>query len=99
MRKLKLDPEALCVETFTPADTGQGSGTVRGHATWDTCIDAPCEPDLSIDPCGPAPTAAATCGPTCGYTCGYTCSCGCNYTRVGWTCDPYASECLPVPEM
>jgi hypothetical protein len=82
MRKLKLDAEALRVETFVPAEGVRESGTVRGHATWDTCIDAPCEPDLSIDPCGPAPTAAVTCG----YTCGNTCSCGCTRTQGGYTC-------------
>jgi hypothetical protein len=94
MKKLRLDADSLRVESFTPREPVAETGTVRAHGTWDTCIDVPCDPDLSIDPCGPAPTAAATCG----YTCGYTCSCGCNYTRVGWTCDPYASECLPVPE-
>jgi len=94
MRKLKLNTDDLRVESFAPAETADGHGTVRAHGTWDTCIDTPCEPDYSIDPCAPPPTYAYSCG----YTCGSTCSCGCNYTRVGWTCDPYASECLPVPE-
>ncbi|HET7230245.1 MAG TPA: hypothetical protein VFJ16_09595 [Longimicrobium sp.] len=91
MKKLRLDVDSLRVESFTPREPAAETGTVRAHETWQS--DCPCEPDLSIDPCGPAPTAAATCGYTCGYTCGcYT------PTRVGWTCDPYASECLPVPE-
>jgi hypothetical protein len=30
-RKLRLDPEALRVESFVSADEGGGRGTVRGH--------------------------------------------------------------------
>ena len=94
MKKLKLDFEALVVESFD-AGRGAGGGTVHGRNwTADSC--EPCEPqqpDDSINYCGPAPTAYASCGWTCGSTCGCP-----NHTRVGWTCDPNASECLPVPE-
>ena len=100
MKKLKLEIDALRVESFD-AGSGAGRGTVEGRNwTADSCY--PCEPippDDSIDYCStvaPYPTCAATqCG-SCHNTCAGTC--GCAGTRYGWTCDPYATECLPVPE-
>jgi hypothetical protein len=43
MKKVKLDLEALAVESFATADGGTGRGTVRGFWT-ETCvgIDLPC---------------------------------------------------------
>ena len=96
MRKLRLKIEELKVETFE-AGGGRGHGTVQARQASDL-LD-PCDPypvDDSINYCSPPPTAAFSCG----YTCGNTCSCGCTHTHPPrWTCDPYASECLPVPEM
>lgn len=87
MRKIRLELDALRVETF---DTGAGPGergTVHGrHHTFEVGCGDPFED--SIDYC-PVPTAQASCG----YTCGNTCSCGCNQTRYAWTCDPYESTC------
>lgn len=94
MRKLKLEIDELRVESFD-AGGGDGRGTVAGHnPTADSC--EPCEvlPEDSINYCA---TMGATCAATQCGSC-YTCSCGCWNTRVGWTCDPYAAECLPVPE-
>jgi hypothetical protein len=95
MKKLKLELDALTVESFE-AGNGSGRGTVRGNnVTYDSCDPCyPIEPEDSINYCGPAPTAAGTCGGTCQGTC----SCGCWNTRVGWTCDPNQTECMPVPE-
>src|SRR5687768_8312180 len=86
MRKIRLELDALQVETF---DTGAGTwnrGTVHGrHHTFEIgCGEQP--PEDSINVC-PVPTAAQTCNQfTCDYTCGYTCSCGCTRTYEGWTC-------------
>ncbi|HEU0052708.1 MAG TPA: hypothetical protein VFQ39_06010 [Longimicrobium sp.] len=99
MRKLRLDPEALKVESFA-AGGGDGRGTVRGNnVTWDSCDPCyPIEPEDSINVCPPAPTQGSTCQGTCGGTCQATCSCGCWNTRAGWTCDPNNTACMPVPE-
>lgn len=89
MRKIRLDVDALRVESF---DTGAGwpaRGTVHGrHHTWEAgCGEPP--PEDSIFVC-PAPTAALTCANTCGtcdVTCGSTCGCGGTYGAV--TCNAY----------
>lgn len=86
MRKIRLELDALQVDTF---DTGAGTwsrGTVQGrHHTFEYgCGEPP--PDDSLDVC-PVPTAAATCNQfTCAYTCGDTCNCGGTRTYGGWTC-------------
>jgi hypothetical protein len=86
MRKIRLELDALQVETF---DTGAGTlnrGTIHGrnHTFEIDCGDPP--PEDSVYVC-PVPTAAATCNQlTCAYTCGNTCSCGCTRTYGGWTC-------------
>jgi hypothetical protein len=90
-RKMRLDPDALLVETFGTGPDARNGGTVHGNnLTADSCDPCEVQPEDSINYCPPPPSAQGTCN--------YTCSCGCTYTRVGWTCDPYASECLPVPE-
>jgi hypothetical protein len=85
MRKIRLELDALRVETF---DTGAGTwdrGTVHGRNPTFDCGPYP-PPEDSVYVC-PVPTAAATCNQfTCAYTCGYTCSCGCTRTYEGWTC-------------
>ncbi len=87
MRKIRLELDALHVETF---DTGAGmwkGGTVQGrHHTFEYDCGEPM-PEDSIWVC-PGPTDAATCNRfTCDWTCGNTCSCGCSYTCVGgYTC-------------
>ena len=96
MKKIRLELEALEVESFE-AGGGARGGTVHGlNVTADSC--EPCEPiepdDGTIVYCPPPPTAGGSCGGTC-YA---TCTCGCYNTRVGWTCDPNQSECYPVPE-
>ena len=86
MRKLKLEIEALEVETFEPAAEREERGTVRGHLTayyelcypgdtWqNTCT---CEPTCNADTCyncGSAGCGSAGCtgalDPTCNGTCG-----------------------------
>jgi hypothetical protein len=36
MKKLHLDPEALVVDSFEPADVEEGKGTVQAHAAAST---------------------------------------------------------------
>jgi len=87
MRKIRLELDALRVETF---DTGAGTwnrGTVHGrNDTFEIgCGELP-PPEDSVNVC---PTGAATCSQ---FTCAYTCGCGGGGTRTyeGWTCTcPY----------
>ena len=37
MKKLKLEVEALTVESFTTASAGEPAGTVQGHAATQRC--------------------------------------------------------------
>lgn len=98
MKKLRLNPEDLTVETFAPVQSMAGGGTVRGHGDSVAVCD-PEEPD-SINVCATDPsicgsggcgTAGATCGGTCGSTCGTTCGCGTTlFSPSGQnTCDGY----------
>ncbi|HEX2201786.1 MAG TPA: hypothetical protein VHG91_00735 [Longimicrobium sp.] len=88
MRKIKLQLDALRVETFDTGAEPELRGTVRGrHHTFEVGCGEPVD-DGTIVYC-PVPTAQATCG----WTCGSTCTCGCTQTRSAWTCDPYASAC------
>lgn len=63
MKKLRLDVEALAVDSFTTASTANGSkGTVHAHfatrGSPNTCNAGCC--NTCVD-CPPAPTVAATC--------------------------------------
>jgi len=80
MRKLKLDLQALEVESFSVSSPSPGGRTVQGRAvnepTNATCID--CEPG-----------ATRTCiGPTycCPATWQQTCNASCFFTECGWYC-------------
>lgn len=83
MKKIRLEMDALRVESF---DTGAGRsarGTVHARQTRDAyCPELP-PPDDSINVC-PPPTGAPSCAGTCGSTCGSTC--GCAQTFGAWTC-------------
>lgn len=67
MRKMKLELEAIQVESFVAVEGPDQRGTVLAHSAWDTC-EAPCP---SRD--GPGWSCDATCDRTCGQpgTCGY----------------------------
>jgi len=80
MKKLRLDPDALHIESFEPDRVEGRHGTVRPHG-WS-------EPDCR-ETVEPQATCYATCGPSCQscvgyYTCAYTCSC--NTVCGGITC-------------
>ncbi|HEU0012722.1 MAG TPA: hypothetical protein VFQ45_03525 [Longimicrobium sp.] len=92
MRKLKLDLEALQVDSFSTAADGEAmDGTVHGHATWPVggCT-------IVVQP-GPPPhkkTLVPFCPPTYGHTCGgdFTClATECEGSCLpGHTCHPAA---------
>ncbi|HSU17730.1 hypothetical protein [Longimicrobium sp.] len=73
MRKLRLDLDALVIESFAPADSPPARGTVRGHVSlyWEDCSPSetcagagyPCE--HTDQSCG-GTCYEATCAPGCG---------------------------------
>lgn len=74
--KLKLDVEALAVESFGTQSPERGRGTVQGNAVtrdetcigetcWDTCICAPSYPDY----CPGWSGLQHSCVPSCMQTC------------------------------
>lgn len=72
MRKIRLDIDALQVDSFETRAPEAERGTVRGHATQygscqgscvQTCGGRTCEP-----PCENEPTIYVTCVESCGWT-------------------------------
>jgi hypothetical protein len=73
MNKLKLEIDALVVDSFPTADRVEAAGTVHGRVD----ADVPRESDtgdIAITP----PTWARTCPYTCWDTCQITCVTGCS---------------------
>ncbi|HET7459828.1 MAG TPA: hypothetical protein VFJ82_01220 [Longimicrobium sp.] len=73
MNKLRLEIDALVVESFATAAADDGSGTVRGR------MDVPREDtpgDIIVVPETQAKTCPYTCWETCGWSnCATNCSC------------------------
>jgi hypothetical protein len=65
MRKFRLEPESLKVESFTPAMETEQRGTVHAHSD---LLDCPGPSEY-----GSCPGGEVTCQDTCGQaaTCGY----------------------------
>ena len=79
MRKVKLDLDAIQVESFEASGGGGTRGTVRGHLCPCCCCDPCC--------CTCCDTCQATCPATCPYTCaGDTCI-SCPGDTCAWTCE------------
>jgi hypothetical protein len=73
MRKLRLEIDALAVESFDTHAVAEGAGTVRGMASYpDGCFPPSDSQDPFLDTCGYATCA----GNTCWYSCNGTCNCG-----------------------
>lgn len=101
MRKLKLDPNQLRVESFSPAHESREYGTVHGHSYPAHCLAPSDSNDPALETCGYATCAGDTCWQSCNAT---TCGCGPGSTQcysIGYThCfgDPSCMEqCLPSP--
>jgi hypothetical protein len=113
MRKLRLNPEELVVESFALVQTPAATGTVRGHDTNGAC--EPQEPD-SINVCTNDPAVCGTgTGTGTGTTTGTTTGTGTNppvtfgspsgantcagyNTCGGWTCEEIYG-CAPGPQV
>lgn len=103
MKKLRLELDALRVESFDTAGGAGGRGTVQGHnVTYGESWDWPCEPvdsDYTADPAQcqtQAYTCAASCNGTC-HSCNGTCH-SCYATCYGScqrTCDNSCEICIP----
>ncbi|HEX6746001.1 MAG TPA: hypothetical protein VF092_01715 [Longimicrobium sp.] len=73
MRKLRLELEALEVETFdTRAEATEIAGTVRAHGSFDPCGPPPETADPNVFSCN-----ILSCGGTCWLTPNVCGSCGC----------------------
>jgi hypothetical protein len=77
MRKLKLDVDALCVETFVPDARESGGGSVVGHAVavgpYDAATVAVTATIASWqEDCFSVLSRCETCGLCTGYSCLFT---------------------------
>ncbi|HEX8244662.1 MAG TPA: hypothetical protein VF541_14245 [Longimicrobium sp.] len=64
MKKLKLELDALGVESFATAPASPRAGTVRGAAETDLCSQGPATCHPTYDPCDTCATSCAG-GPWC----------------------------------
>ena len=93
MRKLRLELDALTVETFAPADGAGARGTVHGHVSlyWEDCLPSETCGDAGW-PCGPS---EQSCNGTCyehscqpgGCGSGGCASAGCGGSDPAITCN------------
>jgi hypothetical protein len=89
MRKLKLEIDALAVESFAPADERGDTGTVRAYLTayYELCYE------------GDTWQGSCTCEPTCNAQTCYTCGTNCGSCATGCgTCGEPActATCFPL---
>ncbi len=78
MKKLRLEMDAIRVETFEVAAAEKARGTVHGHhpTAWETCTcecsdDGTCDPDWGSGhplSCGPTNCNDTACDMFCPYT-------------------------------
>ena len=96
MRKLKLELDALEVQSFETASAPKESGTVHGRVATHTC-DLQCAktPDGTCNGAMTCSLWESCCESNCGY---YTCAYGCP-ASVGDTCDPSCNWCLHTAEI
>ncbi|HEU0052713.1 MAG TPA: hypothetical protein VFQ39_06035 [Longimicrobium sp.] len=99
MKKLKLEMDALRVESFDTRAEDGGGGTVRGLASYPEACDPPSDSqDPAIGTCGWNTCA----GDTCWYSCGGSCNCGtgncgsggCQPWTAGYTWCPQYPSCI-----
>jgi hypothetical protein len=84
MKKIKLDVDALRVDSFATSAPAASVGTVQGHmpppTLW-TCPEAGCEPDTTTSGTGGGDTVDVSCGGGCylsadggnAFTCAVNC--------------------------
>jgi hypothetical protein len=87
MRKIRLNPEDLHIDSFSTLAPEEERGTVLGHYRVPPA-------ESGMDPCVVyTNTCGASCYGTCGATCGATCYNTCGNT-CGTSCSPLA-YCIP----
>jgi hypothetical protein len=93
MKKLRLELDALEVESFEVARTGSSTGTVHGHNTKTQCHTSPDRTCAGYPTCGPFTACDTVCNytQTCETECEQTCfscdTCGAPTCVVGYiTC-------------
>jgi hypothetical protein len=100
MRKLRLELDALIVESFAPVGGGGARGTVHGHVSlyWEDCLPSEtCEG--AGWPCGPSEQSCAgtcyvhTCQPGCGGGSAGCGSGGCGGSGGGEVGGPCSYDC------
>ena len=94
MRKMRLELDALAVESFAAAEAGAPRGTVRGHVS---LYYEDCSPSETCDGGNTCAGTCQSCNGTCVYSCHATCGCpsggcvgpsaGCDSTAWGDVCD------------
>ena len=84
MRKLKLDPDALRVDSFDPAEPEGGEGTVFGGQIAPTQLSCA---GTCVTCAASCFTCQLSCNQTCGRSCFLTCQFTCNRTCFGATCE------------
>ena len=99
MGKLKLDLDALTVETFDTTSPDESQGTIYGNQTGFSCFPHTCQLCRTIphthcgwscwvsgcNTCGPWATCGqATCAGTCAATCAATCQATCTCFSCHW---------------
>jgi hypothetical protein len=101
MKKLKLEIDALAVESFDTFVAPDGEGTVRGLESYPNgCFPPSGSVDPAIDSCAYATCAGDTCWQSCNGTCNCGGSAGCPQESAGYTyCfrDPSClNQCFPT---
>ena len=105
MKKIRLDLDALHVDSFDTAPTVRAAGTVRGHggdgASYPNACDPPSDSvDPAFDTCGYGTCAGSTCWQSCNGSCNCNPTGGCGTYSAGYTlCLKDAScvdQCDPI---
>ena len=95
MKKIRLDPAALSVDSFTVPTTVSGRGTIRGRSN--TFAGDSCDPQIGTcgpQTCGPAYCALDTFNPDCsGGTSGSIAGDSCDECLTVWTVSPQDCPC------
>jgi hypothetical protein len=90
MKKLRLSLDALQVDTFDPASTDAGQGTVVGEQIGTVAVSC-------RGTCVTCGASCFTCALSCGATCGGSCFATCDYSCEGSTCQ--GPSCIPTCEL
>lgn len=97
MKKIRLDLNALGVESFDTVPAADSRGTLLGHEIQNSQINACLPPSGSMDPFLDTCQYATCAGDTCQLSCNGTCNCGsagCVPLTAGYTYCPKDASCV-----